>query len=253
MARIRSVSPGLRTSETAAEWDREARYAWVLLWGYLDDYGRGVDNPKVIAADCFPLDDDVTAAMMRAWLDTYESAGSTCRYEFEGKNYLHVLNWSDHQKPQHPSKPRIVPCPAHEAGAHKKWIDVRAAEHARVSGNPHEGLVGVSPTSRGGGEVSSEVRKGGERGAGSGADESAEDGDPPLFPDRCKRHGNTYEPGPCGDCADARKAKQRLASVGAHNPATKPHCGECDETRMLRTRFGAIPCPNCNPAAEVAS
>jgi hypothetical protein len=60
MARIRSVSPGLRTSETAAQWDREARYAWVLLWGYLDDYGRGVDNPKVIAADCFPLDDDVS-------------------------------------------------------------------------------------------------------------------------------------------------------------------------------------------------
>jgi hypothetical protein len=60
MARIRSVSPGLRTSETAAQWDREARYAWVLLWGYLDDYGRGVDNAKVIAADCFPLDDDVS-------------------------------------------------------------------------------------------------------------------------------------------------------------------------------------------------
>lgn len=77
--------------------------------------------------------------------------------------------------------------------------------------------------------------------------------EPPLYPDRCKRHGNTYEPGNCGGCADARKANQRRASVGAHNRATKPHCGECDETRMLRTRFGAIPCPNCNPAAEVAS
>ena len=76
---------------------------------------------------------------------------------------------------------------------------------------------------------------------------------PPLYPDRCRKHGNTYEPGDCGNCADARKANQRLASIGPHNPATKPHCGECDETRMLRTRFGAIPCPNCNPAAEVAS
>lgn len=77
--------------------------------------------------------------------------------------------------------------------------------------------------------------------------------DPPLYPDRCHKHGNTYEPGKCGDCADTRKANQRLASVGPHNPATKPHCGECDPTRMLRTRFGAIPCPNCNPAAERAS
>ena len=77
--------------------------------------------------------------------------------------------------------------------------------------------------------------------------------EPPLYPDRCSKHGNTYEPGNCGGCADARKAKQRLASIGPHNPATRPHCGECDETRMLRTRFGAIPCPNCNPAAEEAS
>lgn len=77
--------------------------------------------------------------------------------------------------------------------------------------------------------------------------------EPPLYPDRCSRHGNTYEPGDCGHCADARKANLRFASIGPHNPATKPHCGECDETRMLRTRFGAIPCPNCNPAAEEAS
>jgi hypothetical protein len=170
MARIRSVSPGLRTSETAAQWDREARYAWVLLWGYLDDYGRGVDNAKVIAADCFPLDDDVSSQMMRDWLDQYEAAGSTCRYEFEGKRYLHVLNWSDHQKPQHPSKARIVPCPKHEPGAHRKWLEVRATEHAKVSGDPHEGLVRVSPTSRGGGETSLEMSQGDEGGPDSGAD-----------------------------------------------------------------------------------
>jgi len=202
MARIRSVSPGLRTSETAAEWDREARYAWVLLWGYLDDYGRGVDNPKVIAADCFPLDDDVTSQLMGHWLDTFEAAGSTCRYEFEGKRYLHVLNWSDHQKPQHPSKARIVPCPQHEPGAHRTWLEVRAAEHAKVSGNPHEPLVSASPTSRGGGEMSLEMSDGVEGGPVSGAIPAA----PPSFPEHCKRHANVAEPGPCGDCADARKA-----------------------------------------------
>lgn len=205
MARIRSVSPGLRTSETAAAWDREARYTWVLLWGYLDDYGRGVDNPKVIAADCYPLDDDVTPQMMRDWLRLYEAAGSTCHYEFEGKRYLHVLNWSDHQKPQHPSKPRIVPCPKHEQGAHRKWLEVRAAEHAKVSGNPHEPLMSVSPTSRGGDEV--EVSDGDERGARSGAPR------PPLYSDRCKRHGDVAEPGPCGDCADVRKANQQRPAL----------------------------------------
>jgi hypothetical protein len=206
MARIRSVSPGLRTSETAAQWDREARYAWVLLWGYLDDYGRGVDNPRVIAADCFPLDDDVSPTLMNHWLELYEAGGSICRYEFEGKRYLHVHNWSDHQKPQHPSKPRIVPCPKHEAGAHMKWIGVRAAEHARVSGNPHEPLMSASPTSRGEGsrdEVSEEERGGASSGAPT----------PPLYPDRCSEHGNQPAPGNCGNCKDVRVANK-------HRPLT---------------------------------
>jgi hypothetical protein len=74
--------------------------------------------------------------------------------------------------------------------------------------------------------------------------------EPPLYPDRCKKHENTYEPPNCGQCADARKARLRLASIGPHNPATKPHCGQCDEARLLTTRFGTIPCPSCNPAAE---
>jgi hypothetical protein len=241
------VSPGLRTSETAAQWDREARYTWVLLWGYLDDYGRGVNNAKVIAADCYPLDDDVTTQMMKDWLRLYETAGSTCHYEFEGKQYLHVLNWSDHQKPQHPSKPRIVPCPEHEIGAHRTWLEVRAAEHAKVSGNPHEGLVRVSPTSRGGGEVSLEMSDGDEGGSSSGAAPTT----PPLYPDRCASHGNVAAPGNCGNCADVRKAnaRQHLTVVTAFE---RPDwCGHCDEhTRQRETPFGVIRCPECHPLAD---
>jgi len=54
MARIRSVKPALRTSRVVAMWPFEVRYFWVLLWGYLDDLGRGLDIPKTIAGDCFP-------------------------------------------------------------------------------------------------------------------------------------------------------------------------------------------------------
>ena len=50
MARIRSVKPELRTSLTVAQWPREVRYFWVLLWGYLDDHGYGVDEPRLIKA-----------------------------------------------------------------------------------------------------------------------------------------------------------------------------------------------------------
>ena len=243
MARIRSVSPDLRTSETTAEWPREARYAWVLLWGYCDDYGRGLDNVKVIAADLFPLDDDVSPTLMGEWLSLFESAGSLCRYEADGKRWLHCLNWGEYQKPQHPGKMRVPPCPDHEPAAHEKW----SSEHARmVSRNPHEDLMSPSPTrGRGSKEMSKE-------------EESKEEGErasakPPRFPDHCPKHSNVAVPGTCGDCKDTRianaKALPRLSLVsGSPRP---DWCGTCNEfTRQLETSLGVIRCPACHPLAE---
>lgn len=110
MARIRSVRAELRTSLTVAEWPREVRYFWVLLWGYLDDHGRGVDEPRLIKADCFPLDDDLNAEIVDKWLDMFEQSGSICRYTVGGRRYLHAVNWREHQKPQHATDSRIPPC-----------------------------------------------------------------------------------------------------------------------------------------------
>ncbi len=122
MARIRSVKPELRTSLTVADWPREVRYFWVLLWGYLDDHGYGVDEPRLIKADCFPLDDDITSADIDKWLDLMASPSgddeqaSVCRYAVNGKRYLHAPKWDDHQRPQHPKDSRIPQCPRADCG-----------------------------------------------------------------------------------------------------------------------------------------
>jgi len=121
VARIRSIKPELRTSLTAAEWPREVRYFWTLLWGYLDDHGRGVDNNRLILADCFPLDRDLDEHIIDSWLDMFtmpgagNDCGPLCRYEVKGKHYLHATNWREHQKPSHPTDSRIPQCPLHEA------------------------------------------------------------------------------------------------------------------------------------------
>lgn len=116
MARIRSVKPELRTSLTAAEWPREVRYAWVLLWGYLDDHGRGVDDTRLIRSDLFPLDRDVTEKKLDSWLDLMSSGDSPplCRFEYKGRRYLHAVKWTSHQKVYHPKDSRIPYCPMHE-------------------------------------------------------------------------------------------------------------------------------------------
>lgn len=120
MARIRSVKPELATSEVVAAWPREVRYAWVLLWTHLDDKGRGLDSPKAIAGALFPHDADVTPRKMANWLTkmTVSERPSTesplCRYQVAGRNYLHCINWDEHQHPNRPSPSRFPPCPAHE-------------------------------------------------------------------------------------------------------------------------------------------
>ena len=36
---------------------------------------------------------------------------------------------------------------------------------------------------------------------------------PPFYDDRCARHITLAEPGPCGDCADVRKANQQRRAL----------------------------------------
>lgn len=118
MARIRSVKPELRDSLLVASWPFEVRYFFVLLWGYLDDKGRGRDMPKRIAGDCYPHDDigavdiDNWLTLMTKGIDEHE--GPVCRYEVAGHRYIHCINWSEHQRPNRPTPSRLPPCPLHE-------------------------------------------------------------------------------------------------------------------------------------------
>jgi hypothetical protein len=103
-----------------ASWPVEVRYFWVLLWGYLDDKGRGLDVPKTIAGDCFPHDEKYTAAVVNRWIaliantKTDEKVAPLCRYEVAGRRYLHSTNWGEHQRPARPTPSRLPPCPLHE-------------------------------------------------------------------------------------------------------------------------------------------
>lgn len=122
MARIRSIKPEVRRSLTVAAWPREVRLAWVYLWGYLDDKGRGVDDMRLIVAELFPLDRDVTERKMERWIalmaekpehDPFE-APPLCRYEVGGRYYLHAVKWHEHQKINRPQPSRLPACPIHE-------------------------------------------------------------------------------------------------------------------------------------------
>ena len=145
MARIRSIKPELRTSITVSGWPMEVRYFFVLLWGYLDDYGRGVDDGLLIASDCFPRDRDITPDIVDTWLETMAEDGPVCRYEVDGHPFLHCPNWSEHQKPQHPGLPRVPPCPDCQPDDFDEWRKEHPPRQRRHSRKSREDLMRSSP------------------------------------------------------------------------------------------------------------
>ena len=196
MARIRSVKPSLRTSRVVASWPMEVRYFWVLLWGYLDDEGRGLDIPKAIAGDCFPLDDKVTPAKVDGWLRRIATSKigdkqpPLCRYEVAGIRYIHSVNWDDNQRPNRPSPSAHPPCPLHEP----------------LTESP------LSPQVLEGGE--------GEVGGGRAWAEPISELPPPSW---CKRHpGGTDDP--CRACQRAREAHEAWQAAKRARVDATPRC-----------------------------
>lgn len=142
MARIRSIKPEIRISEKVNSWPVELRYFWIMLWGYVDDYGRGRDNPKLIVADTYPLDDSVSDKDVERWLKILERDGVIRRYVVDGKRYLLVQNWNEHQRPSHPAKSVIpVPNPLEHAGGEVSGNPPEDCARTSANGSPEQGAV----------------------------------------------------------------------------------------------------------------
>lgn len=86
-----------------------ARLTFVGLWTYVDDNGVGVDNERLIAAAIWPLEEDPleTLRRLREDLRAISVAGLAVRYERDGRGYLFIASWDEHQKVSHPRKPRF--------------------------------------------------------------------------------------------------------------------------------------------------
>jgi hypothetical protein len=186
MARIRTIKPDFFVSDTVSALPLRARLTWIGLWTHCDDYGRCRDNTKLIKAAVWPLD-DVSIRDIEIDLNTLADRGLIYRYVVDGKNYLAVTSWAEHQKVDRPSKSTIPP-----------------PEDTR------DGLASVSRHTRAGRDRE-----------GNGREGTRDPREPPL---RCPKHLDDPEPPPCGPCADARRAHGRWERDNAARIAAAPRC-----------------------------
>lgn len=108
MARIRSVKPEFWKSEAIARLSHRERLTFIALWSYVDDNGVGRDVPQLIAGELFALEPDPREALanVRGDLARLSEEGRITRYTVDGKPYLHITNWDEHQRIDKPNKAR---------------------------------------------------------------------------------------------------------------------------------------------------
>lgn len=236
MARIRTIKPGFFRSEDVSALPMRARLTWVGLWTHCDDEGRAKDNVKLIKADVWPLD-QVSLREIEEDLETLAAHGRIVRYEVDGRRYLAVTNWREHQSINKPTPSKIPPPPTKGSGP----TPVALPES------------NGSPTGRRGREG-----KGGE-GTRAHARDSPQAATLSTGPPRrCEQHLNDTNPPNCGPCKDARiaaekwetgqaelEAAARQARAEAERNGWRCRCG-------VRNPVGTAECRQCNESRRAA-
>lgn len=105
MARIRYIKPDFFLDDRLGELPFEQRLAFAGLWCQADRLGRLEDNPKKLKVVLLPYDD----VNMHQILQSLNDHKFIIRYQIEGKNYIQIINFLEHQKPHNTEKASTIP------------------------------------------------------------------------------------------------------------------------------------------------
>ena len=114
MARIRSLKPEAFQSESLGRCDVTAERTFWGLSTQVDDRGRIGHKPVVLNATLWAYRPTHTPDDLAQELTQLAGEGLVCVYiGCDGREYLHLVTWDEHQKIDRPSKSRLPLCPEH--------------------------------------------------------------------------------------------------------------------------------------------
>ncbi|MBX3097144.1 MAG: hypothetical protein KF812_09800 [Fimbriimonadaceae bacterium] len=104
MARIRTIKPDAYASLGRQGVSIEARWFFVGMTTFSDDYGRFEWMPRRILGDIFPEDPDVSVEDVERWLTELVEIGTIATYEVNGRRYGYFPKWLKHQRVKNPGQ-----------------------------------------------------------------------------------------------------------------------------------------------------
>jgi hypothetical protein len=234
MARIRSIKPDFFKSATIARLTYRARLTFEGLWCLADDQGRLAADTRVIAGELWPQEDDVTWREVAADVDALLTLGLLREYTADGKVYLEVSSWTEHQKISKPTKSKLPTPPWTTDG------DLQESSRSALStGAPVDNSLRESYPEEGEGE-------------GEGEKEG-EGGTPPLSSSppspRCSEHQDVKDPPSCWQCRDARMARVEWERLDKLRPTpTITRELDCPDHPGYPHPDSHVGCPRCAEA-----
>lgn len=114
MARIRYIKPDFWKDEDIAELPYQVRLFYIGLWNFADKAGRLEDRPKWLKVEIFPYEKADIEKMLKLLIKPKSNSKRPFiqRYESNGKRYIQIVAWPEHQKPHHQEQEsKILPAP----------------------------------------------------------------------------------------------------------------------------------------------
>ena len=117
MARIRTIKPEFWDSPSVGKAGPWARLAFIAMWNWADDYGRGTLNYKELEGFVFPFDSEFTdrsgnTVNFRSVVAEVSACFDVALYEVDGRHYYAIPSWDKHQRNERRSKGSKYPDPS---------------------------------------------------------------------------------------------------------------------------------------------
>jgi hypothetical protein len=248
LPRIRSIHPEACESEKLVGLSDGAERTYWRLLTQSDDAGRGKDNPQLLAAKLYPVDDAKTGAVLDEHLAELEEAALLARYVVDGKRYYEIHDFGDWQKPRHPT-PSKFPSPEEGDGGQPNHDGPSTADRGSPTAERRKAPALDGEGDGEGGRNTQPTAVGGEDGE-SGADD-------PSGQDRTDEAAEQFEqwwsvyPARAGKKVGKAKSlnlwrrltidERRRAFVGARNLAASDQLPKDPERFLRRDTAGAFP------------
>lgn len=273
MPRIRTIKPEFWSSPDVAKASAVARLAYIGMWNWADDYGRGTLNLKELEGFIFPNDDikelsvGTSENFRRVVKEVVDTFGIII-YEAHGRTYYAIPTWADHQRTERKAKSKY-PAPEDGENVSDQWSDGSSYTFLRTASEVPTQGGGSSRKpehrNRGTGEQGNRGREGVKETSNPTGeqDPNTENPQPKNLdelaaahavsqpdPRRCPEHQH-LAPGTvpnCGQCAEARRAhdeRQETAKADKRKQRRQAinNCNQCDENGWVK---GTNPARRCN-------